>query len=359
MKTKVLVVATSRKTRGGITAVVKAHEKGEQWEKYHCKWIETHRDGNSMRKLWYLIKSLIQYAVILPFYDLVHIHVGLRKSVERKLIFAKLAKLFGKRIIIHFHPATEKHLFENGLKDSLYKLFTYSDVLIVLSNQWISWINKAFPGNNFTFRVLYNPCPNATRNFCKKQSIILYAGILSDRKGYGRLISAFRVIAHHYPGWKLIFAGNGEIENGRKLAEEMGIATQIEFLGWVSGKEKEEAFQRASIYCLPSWGEGFPMGVLDAISYGVPIVTTSVGGIPDLIIDGRNGLIFDPYDTDMLAKKLSILIESSEMRERLVYEADKLMNNELNVVNVNNGLSKIYEEIFGGKIKNKFQKNIN
>ena len=50
---KVLVIATSRKTRGGITSVVKAHETGEQWKKYHCRWIETHRDGNSIRKLWY------------------------------------------------------------------------------------------------------------------------------------------------------------------------------------------------------------------------------------------------------------------------------------------------------------------
>ena len=47
---KVLVIATSRKTRGGITSVVKAHETGEQWKKYHCRWIETHRDGNSIRK---------------------------------------------------------------------------------------------------------------------------------------------------------------------------------------------------------------------------------------------------------------------------------------------------------------------
>ena len=55
---KVLVIATSRKTRGGITSVVKAHEKGEQWNNYHCKWIETHIDKNGKYKLWYFIKAL-------------------------------------------------------------------------------------------------------------------------------------------------------------------------------------------------------------------------------------------------------------------------------------------------------------
>ena len=103
---KVLVVATSRKTKGGITSVVKAHETGEQWKKFHCKWIETHRDGNSVRKLWYLATALIEYICLLPFYDIVHIHVGLRTSVNRKLIFARIALLFRKKIIVHFHPAT-------------------------------------------------------------------------------------------------------------------------------------------------------------------------------------------------------------------------------------------------------------
>ncbi|MGC3978517.1 MAG: hypothetical protein QM751_09995 [Paludibacteraceae bacterium] len=82
---KVLVVATSHKTRGGITSVVKAHETGEQWKKYRCRWIETHRDGNSFRKILYFLKSIVQYLLVLPFYDIVHIHAGLRKSIDRKI----------------------------------------------------------------------------------------------------------------------------------------------------------------------------------------------------------------------------------------------------------------------------------
>lgn len=68
---RVLVVATSRKTCGGITSVVKAHETGEQWKKYHCRWIQTHRDGPAWRKLRYLVTALIEYMVLLPWYDIV------------------------------------------------------------------------------------------------------------------------------------------------------------------------------------------------------------------------------------------------------------------------------------------------
>ena len=73
--TKVLVIATSRKTRGGITSVIKAHETGEQWKNYHCRWIETHRDGPMWRKMWYLMTALLSYIIQIPFYDAIHVHL--------------------------------------------------------------------------------------------------------------------------------------------------------------------------------------------------------------------------------------------------------------------------------------------
>ena len=99
---KVLVVATSRKTRGGITSVVKAHERGEQWNKYHCRWIETHRDGNVVRKLWYMMRALVGYVFLLPFYDIVHIHIATSQSAKRKQFFFYIAKFMGKKIIFHY-----------------------------------------------------------------------------------------------------------------------------------------------------------------------------------------------------------------------------------------------------------------
>ncbi|WP_405410886.1 glycosyltransferase family 4 protein [Maribacter sp. Asnod1-A12] len=350
-KPKVLVIATSRKTRGGITSVVKSHEKGNQWKNYHCKWIETHRDGSFIIKIWYLCKSLITYTILLPFYQLTHIHVGLKASVKRKMIFATLAKWANKPIIIHFHPATEKHLFDKKHSESIYKLFMLADKLIVLSEQWIRWINKAYPDNNFNFQVLYNPCPQVIRSVKKVKPYILFAGTLNERKGYNRLLSAFAQIGPRNPEWRIKFAGNGEIEKAKKIAEDLNIESQVDFLGWVSGSEKDKVFSQASIYCLPSWGEGFPMGVLDAIAYGIPVITTPVGGIPDLIKNGENGYIFDTYNTEMLVEQLFVLMESQESRMAIVREADKLMKNEFNLQIINHQLSLIYEGVINGKLK--------
>lgn len=344
--TRVLVVATSRKTRGGITSVVKAHETGEQWKKYHCRWIQTHRDGNPIRKLWYLFTALIEYACLLPFYDIVHIHAGLRTSINRKIIFARIAKACHKKIIVHFHPATEKHLFDKHFKYDIERLFSYADLLLVLSPQWIRWINEAYPERHFNMQVLYNPCPNVSRDFSKKKNHILFAGTLSDRKGYNRLLQAFAKIAHEFPDWKIVFAGNGEIEKAKELQKKLDIPeSQTEYLGWVSGKEKEKAFHEASVYCLPSWGEGFPMGVLDAWAYGIPVITTPVGGMVDIIDNVENGLIYDIYDIDKLSDCLSMLMKSPELRDKIVKRADELVYGEFNIVNITKQLDRIYSSL--------------
>ena len=140
---KVLVVATSRKTRGGITSVVKAHETGNQWKKYHCKWIETHRDGPSWRKILYFIKAYLQFFCLVPFYDLVHIHVASYSSLKRKKYFLNLAKFWHKKTIAHFHPHKPEVIFEKSTQKEYIHFFKSVNCVVVLSQQWQRWIKEA------------------------------------------------------------------------------------------------------------------------------------------------------------------------------------------------------------------------
>ena len=341
---KVLVIATSRKTRGGITSVVKAHETGEQWKKYHCRWIETHRDGNSIRKLWYLGTALVEYICLLPFYDIVHIHLATTQSAKRKKMFFYLAKWLSKKVILHFHPSNEKFLFE-PMNSKLYrKLFSKADLVLVLSEQWRCWIKMALGLSNH-IEVLYNPCPIVNRRDDLRKNHILFAGTIISRKGYETLIRGFARIAQEHSDWKVIFAGNGEIANAMKIVECCGIQNQVEFLGWVTDKDKEKVFQEASVYCLASDGEGFPMGVLDAWAYGIPCVVTPVGGIPDIVVDGENGLVFSIGDVDGLADKLRMIISDRTLRKNIVLGQDKYVKGAFNINGINRKLEKIYTRL--------------
>ena len=146
--TKVLVVATSRKTRGGITSVVKAHETGEQWKKYHCQWIETHRDGNSLRKLWYLATALIEFLCSVPSYDIVHIHMSEPVSALRKLPFMFWARLWRKKTIVHFHSFSPETTIRSRYAWVYRYLFCNADAVVALSEYWKCEIGRKFDMDN-------------------------------------------------------------------------------------------------------------------------------------------------------------------------------------------------------------------
>lgn len=157
--TRVLVVATSRKTRGGITSVIKAHETGEQWRRFHCHWVQTHRDGPTWRKMLYFILGILDFVLRIPFYEIVHIHVSQPISIKRKVIFLQLAKALHKRIIVHFHAFNIEETFEGKDAERYIAFFNKADKVIVLSNWWKNQIKSKLSIPEENIIVLYNPCP--------------------------------------------------------------------------------------------------------------------------------------------------------------------------------------------------------
>ena len=345
-KVKVLVVATSRKTRGGITSVVKAYENSALWNDFHCKWIETHRDGGAITKLSYLVKGFCSFLANVPFYDIVHIHTSEPPSALRKVMFMAVSKLLGKKVIVHFHSFSVDTTIKSKYQWVYRYLFGNADRVLVLSKYWQDEICKTFGYDEEKVKVLYNPCTTeVSGNVYPKKKEMLYAGTVNARKGYADMIKAFAKIASNHRDWSIIFAGNGEIEEGKALAAQLGIEKQTVFLGWVRDENKDKAFKEASIFCLPSYAEGFPMGVLDAWAYGLPVITTPVGGIPDIAVDGKNCLLFNPGDTDKLADQMEKMISSEKLRSDVAAESSELAKGIFSVEEVTEKLTKIYANL--------------
>ena len=341
----VLVVATSRKTRGGITSVIKAHEKGEQWNKYHCRWIETHVDQGAFMKICMLVTGFLKYIFFLPGADIVHFHLSEPTTAKRKRIFMPFALLLKKKVIVHFHAFSPDSTI-NGKYRNLYRyLFTNANAVIVLSNYWKNEVNKKFNLGD-KVKVIYNPCMiTEYPEHYEKTKSILYAGTLNQRKGYSDLIRAFAQVVLKFPDWKLVLAGNGEEERALLLSKELGIEDKVELLGWVSGKAKDKAYKEASVFCLPSYAEGFPMAVLDAWSYGLPVITTPVGGIPDIAKDGINLLLFNPGDINKFAECIEKVISDEKLRWSLAEESKKLSSTLFNIETINRQIGDLYESI--------------
>ena len=339
---KVLIVATSRKTKGGISSVIEAHEKGEHWKEFKCHWVQTHRDGSVLRKLSYLMWGLMDFVVRLPFYDIVHIHVSQPMTIRRKSIFLRLAKSFNKKIITHFHAFNTEETIDGNARNLYKQFFEKSDMVIVLSNWWKKQLMNSLNMSPEQISVLYNPCPTVSKKETSKENIILYAGAVNERKGYKDLIKAFASIHTSFSNWKIVFAGNGEIEEGISLAKQFGIESQVEFTGWVTGEAKADLFRKAKIFCLPSYAEGFPMAVLEAWAYGLPVITTPVGGIPDVAIDSENMLLFNPGDIKKLSQNIKKLISNQTIYEKISHASLDFSKNKFNNQTINRQLKELY-----------------
>lgn len=343
-KPKVLVVATSRKTRGGITAVVKAHQAGPQWREFHCHWIETTRDGPAWRKVAYFVVALAEFVCLLPDYDIVHIHMAASTSARRKRVFFELARLLRKKTIVHFHPSGEQLLHDARNVRLLRAFFLRADRVVVLSELWRTLLGTLL-GVTERVTVLHNPCPVVERQPGLKRPVVLFAGSVIARKGYGCLIRAFARVSGRHEGWRLVVAGNGEVGKARALARSLGIGGRVDFPGWVSGERKARAFNEASIFCLASEGEGFPMAVLDAWAYGVPCVVTPVGGLPDIVAEGENALTFPVGDDGALAAQLDRLMADDALRSRMAEASLRLARTTFNIDTINRQLAQLYTEV--------------
>ena len=276
--------------------------------------------------------------------NIVHIHLSAPFSTKRKQFFIYFTKLFNKSLIVHFHAFSSEANIDYKYKSLYLKTFKAADKIIVLSNSWKNGLINDLGIAKEKIEVLYNPCPIVKiDDSIKKENIILYAGTLNERKNYKTLIKSFAIIAKEFPAWKLVFAGNGEVEQATQLAYSLNINDQVVCKGWISGKEKHNLFSKASIFCLPSFAEGFPMAVLDAWAYGLPVLTTPVGGIPDVALDSQNIVLFNPNKVDDLANKLKKVIVDDELKAKLTNAAFTFSSTQFSLEQIESELEKIYE----------------
>lgn len=343
MQAKVLVVATSKLTKGGITSVLRRYNETKFWTDWNCYWIETHRDSNLAVKLGYFLKGLLVFLFKLKRAAIVHIHFSGLSSLKRKRIFFLLSSIFGKKIIAHYHGANAIAQIDENEIEKYKEIFNLSDHIIVLSELWKVNLMKQLGISDNKISVLYNPCNiyEDVKYTCSNK-YILYAGKLNERKGYMDLIKAFAIFQKYRPDWRLILAGDGEVLKAQNLIKQLKVESTVDCVGWVSGYSKKSLFSGATLFCLPSYAEGFPMAVLDALSFHLPILTTPVGGIPDVAKPDVNMVLTAQGDINMLSEKLKYLSDP-EILKRLSQESASLAKSKFAIDKIIGKLELIYK----------------
>jgi len=144
---------------------------------------------------------------------------------------------------------------------------------------------------------------------------------LRDMKGHRHVIAALPSILKKYPGTRFLFAGRDDSNSAIcQLARNAGVEHAIKFLGFV--EHPLELFAVMDIFLLPSDWEGFPVSILEAMQAGVPIIATAVGGIPEMIRTGEDGILIPPQDPGQIAEAVNLLARDFALRASLVKSAD-------------------------------------
>jgi glycosyltransferase involved in cell wall biosynthesis len=318
----IVMLGTGMETMGGISAVVRVYQEAGLLRRYGVRYLATHCDGSRWRKLGAMLRAYAVFAGLLlrGRVGLVHVHLASRASFWRKSGFFLLAMLFRIPAILHLHGGGFAQFYEQcgPLRRRFVRfVFARSAHVVVLSEGWRQWV-RSMCGHP-RVEAIYNPVllPPACSWEARSRGGVLSLGRLGRQKGSFDLLQAAARVMPQVAALELRLGGDGEHDAVRAQAAQLGIAEHVRLLGWVSGEGKRRQLAQARLFALPSYFEGMPMSVLEAMAAGLPVLATSVGGIPEAVADGVEGFLVPPGDVDALAARLAQLLEDEALARRM------------------------------------------
>lgn len=297
--------------------------------------------------------------------DIVHVHLD--ESILAALLYAKRKKVplvvtyHGDMIDIYGKFISKTFVyFYNKLVN---KLLSYADVIISPSESYIE--ESRFLGK-YRDKIVVIPYGMNVEEFAtsyrkeecreklglsRNKNIILFVGVLGSHKGPDILIKAMQKIIKSIPDAKLIFVGRGPLrEELEIMSKKIGIDENIKFTGFIESTFKKMLYYKsADIFCLPSTMSHESCGIvnLEAMACNVPIVASKIGGVPDVVKDGENGLLVPPKDSEALADAIIYLLENEDVRERMGKNGRKKVEDYSWDKNAKE-TEKVYKEVMNG-----------
>jgi glycosyltransferase involved in cell wall biosynthesis len=319
-RVRVLQFGPSLNVRGGITSV----------EQLICDYlppyvsmrhVATMEEGSTLAKASVFAKSVNELRRALESMDptIVHIHFASRGSTLRKMILAEMVARAGRPLILHAHGSEFDEFYRklpSAVRRNVNRSLQRANVFITLSSQWRDFYVDECELSPSQVVVLSNPVrvPNELPSREGRGEVQFVAlGRLGERKGSYDLVNAFLGLPEALRNRaKLVLAGDGDVEGVRTLAAPAG--DRINVLSWIDAAERDRILKASDVFALPSRAEGVPMALLEGMAYGLPSITSPVGGIPDVFQDGIDGTFVTPGNIDQIRAAMVHLITDEAAR---------------------------------------------
>lgn len=280
---------------------------------------------SSISRLFYPIMQLGDYLYFIiklktGKYSLVHLNTSFGwTGLIRDYFYILIIRSFKIPYIVFFRGIDEKIVlqFEKQSLKWFQSSFLLADKILVLSHELLITLTKMHPQCKVALestvvdeKLIDNWHENdITAKIGSK--ILLFMARLEKTKGIYETIAAFKNLQNKYPDAQLFICGVGKEFD--KVNSLIGNNPKIKLYGYVRGKEKQKLLSSAGIYLFPSYYEGMPNSVLEAMALGLPIITTPVGGLVDFFINGQMGLFIEKKNVQDLTEKIIYLFENQAL----------------------------------------------
>jgi glycosyltransferase involved in cell wall biosynthesis len=221
---------------------------------------------------------------------------------------------------------------------------------VALTDSWGRKI-KALTAGCAPVEVIANPIdtsiykPGQQRTCSPEGPRVLFLGAIIKAKGVYDLVESFRLLKSQGLKPHITMAGNREIDQVKARCKEAGVEDLFEFPGWVSETEKLSLLSRSDLLVLPSYAEGLPLCVLEAMACGLPVVCTDVGGLSDLVRHGENGFLFKPGEVRELALHIATLLNDDSLRQRIGQNNATKIKHDYSVEMIAKRIGNLYSEV--------------
>ncbi len=308
---------------GGMTEVIRAYSAAGLFEAWPLRYISTYagRDFSAKLRPWLFAVCGVLIRLARRRVALVHVHSSTYGSFWRKSVLCALAFAFRVPYVIHLHGGSLAEFYQSGCngvaKSWVRAVLRKAARVVVLSQHWRDEVHKIEPEARTA--IIGNPVsvPISVAPLRRPARTVLFLAWLKRAKGVLDLVRAIPIVLRTVPEASFVLAGSGDAASIAELARSLGVEHALRLPGWVNGKNKDNLLRQSDVFVLPSYFEALPVALLEAMARGVPVIATRVGGIPDVIEDGVNGLLVDPGQPEPLARAIVTMLTDDALRTRL------------------------------------------
>lgn len=318
---QVVMLGPAPGSRGGMASVIACLLAHGYADGGGCRFIATQVDAGTPRKLAVAGAAFVRVFALLARgrVALLHVHVASGASFWRKAVFIACARLFRCPVLFHLHGGQFQEFIDCRLgrrrRRLALALIGTSRAAFALSAASAAWLRERAGVRQV--EVFPNPVAACATPPRRRGRDVLFLGRLERSKGVVELVHSFAAASTALPGARLVLAGEGDQAALAALAARLGIADRLVLPGWVDAPARAALLASAAVLVLPSYNEQMPMVLLEAMACGTPVIATKVGAIPEMLDNGKCGILLAEKDTEQLTASILCIMHDNILADTL------------------------------------------